>query len=81
MTGKRARCEQNLTFPTPLPFKEGSGVGAPHSGGLRSIGQNLAALATHPNPSLKGRGYLSSPFCRRYPRNRVSLANSHGPPR
>jgi len=36
-------------------------VGAPRSGGLRSIGQNLATLATHPNPSLEGRGYVLFP--------------------
>jgi len=36
-------------------------VGAPRSGGLRSIGQKLATLATHPNPSLEGRGYVLLP--------------------
>ncbi len=56
--------DQKLTFPTPLPSREGPGVGAPRSGGLRSIGQKLAALATHPNPSLEGRGYvLFPPLC------------------
>jgi hypothetical protein len=50
--------DQLRTFPTPLPFREGLGVGAPRSGGLRSIGQKLATLATHPNPSLEGRGYV-----------------------
>ncbi len=36
-------------------------MGAPRSGGLRSIGQKLATLATHPNPSLEGRGYVLLP--------------------
>ncbi|GEM_PF-2848496 len=36
-------------------------MGAPRSGGLRSIGQKLATLATHPNPSLEGRGYVLFP--------------------
>jgi hypothetical protein len=36
-------------------------VGAPRSGGLRSTGQKLATLATHPNPSLEGRGYVLLP--------------------
>jgi hypothetical protein len=56
-----AGSDQKLTFPTPLPSREGPGVGAPRSGGLRSIGQKLAALATHPNPSLEGRGYVLFP--------------------
>ena len=53
--------DQKRTFPAPLPSREGPGVGAPRSGGLRSIGQKLAALATHPNPSLEGRGYALFP--------------------
>jgi hypothetical protein len=59
MTGLGMEDSDHLrTFPTPLPFREGLGVGAPRSGGLRSIGQKLATLATHPNPSLEGRGYV-----------------------
>ena len=36
-------------------------MGAPRSGGLQSIGQKLATLATHPTPSPEGRGYVLFP--------------------